>query len=302
MSPRNIAYIGLGIMGAPMASHLAEGGHQVFAYNRTPGKPGVDTAREAGAKIVTNTIEAVKQADVVFCCLSDVADIENMLADEKLLAACKPGTLFVDMSTTGQECAKRLHKHLTKHGLRFLDAPVTGGDIGARNGTLTIMVGGEKNDYEECLPLLQLMGKNITYCGPAGSGQAVKLCNQILCAVNLIGVSEALSLATELGIDPNLVVDVCSTGAAGSWSLANLGPKILKEDFAPAFKIKDMRKDLRLIAETVGEIKSKFPGTALADAHFAEVEKLPATTGSDQGTQAMFKAYKNAKASCVAIS
>jgi 3-hydroxyisobutyrate dehydrogenase len=285
-------------MGAPMAAHLAEGGHQVKAWNRTPGKPGLETAARGGCQIVASAAEAVKGAEVVFACLSDAADLEKVLSDENLLSAAGAqtrvaagGTVFVDMGTTGPVCAVKMSKLLKARGFRFLDAPVTGGDVGARNATLTIMVGGDRQDFDFCLPLFQLMGKTVRYIGEAGSGQAVKLCNQILCAVNLVGVCEALSLAEQLGIDANLVVEVCASGAAGSWSLANLGPRILKSDFAPGFKIKDMRKDIALVAQAAGDLADKLPGTALADAKFNLVAQTAGTTGGEQGTQAMIRSY-----------
>lgn len=293
MGKPTIAYLGLGIMGGAMAANLASKGYSVFGWNRTPGKPGAKRAEAAGAKIAVSATEAVQKADIVFLCLSDVKDIEEMLLGvTTVTATAKKGTLFIDMSTTGPQCAKRLSQELSKVGMRFLDAPVSGGDIGAQNATLTIMVGGSKSDFDEVKPLFDCIGKNITYCGPAGSGQAIKLCNQILCAVNMVAATEAIKFAEALGVDPQLVVDICSTGAGGSWALTNLGPKIVRGDFAPGFKIKDMRKDLRLVAESVTGDNVDFPGTTLATSKFEQVQQLDNGNGNEQGTQAMIRAYR----------
>ncbi|MBX9877973.1 MAG: NAD(P)-dependent oxidoreductase [Candidatus Obscuribacterales bacterium] len=287
----SVAYLGLGIMGGAMAANLATKGHSVFGWNRTPGRPGARVASEAGANIIGSASDAVSQADVVFLCLSDVSDIEEMLLGANAVTkAAKKGTLFIDMSTTGPQCAQHLAQELDKLGMRFLDAPVSGGDIGAQNGTLTIMVGGAESDFEKAKPLFACIGKSITYCGPTGSGQAVKLCNQILCAVNMVAVTEAIRFAELTGIDSQLVIDVCSTGAGGSWALSNLGPKILKGDFAPGFKITDMRKDLRLVGQSLSDANHGLTGTTLAAENFQQTAALE--SGDTQGTQAMIRIYR----------
>ncbi len=289
-----VAYLGLGIMGGAMAANLAAKNYSVFAWNRTAGRPGVKVAESAGATITNTAAEAVAKANVVFLCLSDVADIEQMLLGaNSVTKSAKPGTIFIDMSTTGPACAKRLSEELAKEGMRFLDAPVSGGDVGAQKATLTIMVGGDESSFQEAKPLFECLGKNITYCGEAGSGQAVKLCNQILCAVNMVAVTEAIRFAELAGVNPELVVDVCSTGAGGSWSLANLGPKILQADFAPGFKIKDMEKDLGLVLKTLPAGDGSLQGTTLAAGKFQKAKQVDATGGGDQGTQAMIRAYRN---------
>lgn len=289
-----VAYLGLGIMGGAMAANLASKGYTVNAWNRTSGRPGVKVAESAGATISNSAAEAVQNADIVFLCLSDVSDIEQMLLGvDSVTKSAKKGTLFIDMSTTGPECAKRLSQELAKEGMHFLDAPVSGGDIGAQKATLTIMVGGEKSKFEKAKPLFDCLGKNIFYCGDAGSGQAVKLCNQILCAVNMVAVTEAIRFAELAGVNPELVIDVCSTGAGGSWALANLGPKIVKDDFAPGFKVKDMRKDLRLVTQSVPPHDGNLQGTTLAAGKFQQAEQLDGANGGDQGTQAMIRAYRN---------
>ena len=288
-----IGFLGLGIMGGAMAANLARAGQPVFAWNRSPGKPGMAAAADAGATLVDTAEAAVEQAQIVFLCLSEAKDVEEILLGENGVAArLRPASLVVDTGTTGPDCAQRMSRALKEMGVRFLDAPVSGGDVGARNGTLTFMVGGARADFDECMPFFQAMGKNIKYCGPAGSGQGVKLCNQVLCAVNLVAVCEALKLAQVMNIDPNLVVDVCSTGAAGSWALSNLGPKILAGDFEPAFMIKHMVKDLDLVADAVGNLQRELPGTQLARNQLEIAAEMAGTTGGDQGTQAMMRVYR----------
>jgi len=222
------------------------------------------------------------------------------------LSAARPGAVVVDFSTIGPEAAQTVSRRLTAGGLCFLDAPVTGGDVGAKNATLTIMVGGSEADYQAVLPLLELLGKNIRYCGPAGAGQALKLCNQVLCAVNMVSVCEAFTLADRLGLDRALVVDVLQSGAGGSWALANLGKRILNEDLKPAFSLRNMLKDLRLVFSSIedssiedGESDSGagarelLPGTALSDRLFARVAGESNDAPDAYGTQAMVKAYNS---------
>ncbi|MDJ1170422.1 NAD(P)-dependent oxidoreductase [Roseofilum sp. BLCC_M154] len=285
---KQLAFLGLGVMGGPMSANLARAGYTIKGWNRTPDRPGVKTALESGVKIVTSIQEAVATADVIFSCVGDVPDVEQVLCGPESVAEfAPPGSLVVDMSTIGPKAAQAISQTLAAKDLRFLDAPVSGGDVGAQNGTLTIMVGGTEADFQDCLPFFEVMGKSIHLCGPVGSGQAVKLCNQVLCSANLIGLCEAIKLAQKQKIDPNLIVEVCSGGAAGSWALSNLGPKINQSDFAPGFAIKHILKDLRLVLEMLED--REFPGTELANQYFKQVEALE--NGGEFGTQAMMKVY-----------
>ncbi|MGK7871798.1 MAG: NAD(P)-dependent oxidoreductase [Xenococcaceae cyanobacterium] len=290
---KQIAFLGLGVMGGPMTANLARNGYPVKAWNRTPNSPGVEIAASVGAKVVSSLREAVESADVIFSCVGDVPDVEEViLGAEGLVKYAKPDALIVDMSTIGSDAARKIGTELKKHNLRFLDAPVSGGDIGAQKGTLTIMVGGEPSDFEECKPLLEVMGKTIRLCGSVGSGQAVKLCNQALCAVYMVGLCEAMKMAEQQGIDPNLMIEVCSTGAAGSWALSNLGPKIVESDFEPGFMIKHILKDLRLVQETIKPSGQNLPGVELANRLFKIIKELDGGKGAEQGTQAMIRAYR----------
>ena len=290
---QQIAFLGLGLMGGPMSANLATKGNTVKAWNRTPNAPGIAIAQAAGAIIAPSIQEAVTSAKIIFTCVGDVPDVEEVLLGAEGVAKYAPaGALVVDMSTIGRNAACNIATQLKEYQLRFLDAPISGGDIGARKGTLTIMVGGEESDFQECLPLFEAMGKTIRLCGGVGSGQAVKLCNQILCSVYAVALCEALKMANLQEIDPNLIVEVCGTGAAGSWALSNLGPKIIESDYNPGFAIKHILKDLRLVFEEVGN-REEFPGTELADRLFKVVRDLDNGEGKELGTQGMMKAYNS---------
>lgn len=293
---KQVAFLGLGVMGGYMAANLARGGYSVKAWNRTPNRPGVEVAASAGAAVVLSIREAVEAADIIFSCVGDVPDVEEViLGTGGVSEFAKPGALVIDTSTIGPDAARKIGAELKKHTLRFLDAPISGGDIGAKNGTLTIMVGGEPTDFEESKLVLEVLGKTIRLCGPVGSGQAVKLCNQVLCAVHMVALCEAMQLAEQQEIDPNLVVEVCSTGAAGSWALSNLGPKIIASDFKPAFMIKHILKDLRLVQESLTSSGQELPGVEMSDRLFKIVKELDGGMGGEQGTQAMIRAYRETK-------
>lgn len=287
---KNIAFIGLGVMGSPMASNLVQGGYSVKGWNRTPNRPLVSQAAEVGVTLTGAIADAVQDADYIFICVSDVEDVKSVLfSDTGIANHASPHALIVDFSTIGATAAREIATQLQSYSLRFLDAPISGGDIGAQNGTLTIMVGGNKADFEACKPILETMGKTIVYCGDTGSGQAVKLCNQVLCSVYMVALCEAMQLAEQLKIDPHLIVEVCSTGAAGSWALSNLGTKVAEADLEPGFMIKHILKDLRLVQENLGEANLNLPGVKLANQLFQEVQEMG---GSQQGTQAMIRAYR----------
>jgi 3-hydroxyisobutyrate dehydrogenase len=290
MLKNNIAFIGLGVMGSPMAQNLVKHQYNVKGWNRNQlDRPLVTQARENGVKIVSTIEDAVKDADFVCICVSDVPDVNEVIFGEGgIIYFAKPETIIIDFSTIGPQAVQEINQKLRSNGLHFIDAPVSGGDIGAQNGTLTIMVGGEKSDYEKSLPILNAMGKNIVHCGDVGQGQAVKLCNQVLASIHMMAICEAVELAKTLDIDPDLMIQVCSTGAAGSWALSNLAPKIVASDFAPGFMIKHILKDLRLVQESLEN--QTLSATNLATQMFKIVENLG---GTEQGTQAMIRAYQN---------
>jgi 3-hydroxyisobutyrate dehydrogenase len=294
---QKIAFLGLGVMGGAMAANLVKRGYSVLGWNRTKDRPTIATFTSVGGTLAESLEDAVKEADVVFSCLGDVPDVtEVLIGDHGAMHFAKANTLFIDTSTIGSDAAKTIGNALMHDGLRFLDAPVSGGDVGARNGTLTFMVGGNPEDLQECLYLFEAMGSNIKHCGAIGSGQAVKLCNQTLVSVYMLALCETMQFAEKMGLDPRLIVDVCGSGAAGSWALTNLGMKVATGDYQPGFAIKHMLKDLRLVQEISDRQDLDFsvdlPAIALAMQNFQKVSQLDDGQGAEQGTQAMIRAYQ----------
>ena len=278
-----VGFIGLGIMGRPMAENLIKAGFALSVHNRSRAREA--PLAEAGAAVAATPAEVARQAEAIITMVPDTPDLEAvLLGSEGVLSAARPGLLAIDMSTVSPERSREIARVFESKGADFLDAPVTGGDIGARQATLTIMVGGRKEAFERGLPLFQAMGKRIAHVGPSGAGQALKLCNQILCAVNMIGLTEALGVAARSGLDLNQFLDVLGTGAGGSWALANLGPKIVARDLKPAFMVRLMQKDLRLAQELGRRVGVPLAGTALAQQLF---RGLDAHGEGDLGTQAM---------------
>jgi len=291
---KQIAFLGLGIMGASMTANLARKGFSVKGWNRTPTNPGVTIAAEAGATIASSLKEAVKDAQIIFTCVADVPDVKEVILGDQGVAKFAPsGAIVVDMSTIGREAACSISQELEAYNLRFLDAPVSGGDIGAKNGTLTIMVGGKETDFQECVPLFTAMGKTIKLCGPVGSGQAVKICNQVIVAIHMIALCEGITMAQQQGIDPHLMLEVCGTGAAASWDLANLAPRILNGNLKSGFMIQHILKDLGFVQQTLENSTQDLPGVELAVRLFNLVSQLDDGQAITLATQAMIRAYHN---------
>jgi 3-hydroxyisobutyrate dehydrogenase len=283
-----LAFLGIGIMGRSMARNLARSNKDVHIWNRTKNPWLTEYATESGAQLANTIPDAVKSANIIFTCFTGPEDVKSVLLDQGGVAASAPSeAIIVDSSTIGPRAAIEIEKALHERGLNFMDAPVSGGDIGAREGTLTFMVGGAEEHFQRCLPYLSSMGKTIKHCGPVGAGQSVKLCNQILCAVNLIAVCEALNLAKTLDLDPSLVIDVCGKGAGGSWALTNLGPKVIANDYTPGFMMKDMLKDLGFVKT----LRPDLPGLNLSIDRFERAKALIGNDAERLGTQAMAEAY-----------
>lgn len=277
-------------MGGGMTANLARKGNECKVWNRSQNSRNLQMAIEAGCTNASSIKDAVSDADIIFTCLSEEKDLDQIiLGADGIAEHAKKGAIIIDMATTGPACSKRIAASLASKGLRFLDAPVSGGDIGAREGTLTVMVGGEKEAFDKVLPYFQCMGKTVTHCGPHGAGQAVKLCNQILCAVNLVGVCEAFSLADEMQIDRQMIVDICGAGAAASWALSTLGPRIAKGDLAPGFRLGHMLKDLNLVKNASENLS--LPGVDLSLSKFDDGIKAGADL-EKSGTQSMILAYE----------
>jgi 3-hydroxyisobutyrate dehydrogenase len=258
----------------------------VTVYNRTPAR--AEPLAAAGAQVAPSALAAGQGQEIVISMVTDSPDVEAvLLGPEGAAASAAPGTVFVDMSTIAPEAARRIGRALAARGFAFLDAPVTGGDVGAREGKLSILVGGEGAVLEGVRQVLGAMGARITHCGGPGAGQTMKACNQILCALNMVGVVEALHLARKGGLDQRMVVEALGPGAGGSWALEKLGARIASEDFAPGFMIKLIQKDLRIVQELAGALGLPLDGTALAQRTFADNE---AHGEGDLGTQAMYRA------------
>jgi len=283
--PRSLGFIGLGIMGSAMALRLVRAGHRVTVYNRTPSRAAPLVT--AGARQAPTPRACAEGNEVILSIVTDAPDVEEVLLGPQGAAlGAPPGSVFIDLSTIAPSAARRIGEALRAKGFAFLDAPVTGGDVGAREGTLSILVGGEATVLERVRDVLSVMGKRITLCGPQGAGQMVKACNQILCALNMVGVVEALHLARRGGIDLGVVLEALIPGAGGSWTLEKLGPRIARGDFAPGFMIRLIQKDLRIVQDTARALGLPLRGTALAQEYFADNE---AHGEGALGTQAMFK-------------
>ncbi|OMF38824.1 oxidoreductase [Paenibacillus sp. FSL H8-0548] len=280
-----VGFIGTGIMGASMAGHLLNGGCTVHVYNRT--KSRADALMSKGA-IWQDTPKAVaEQCEVIITMLGYPTDVEEVyFGAAGLIENAKANAVLIDMTTSSPSLAKRIALEAANKGLAALDAPVSGGDIGAKEARLSIMVGGEERFFQAILPLLTLMGKNIVHQGAAGAGQFTKMCNQIAIATNMIGVSEALAYAKKAGLSQEKVLKSIETGAAGSWSLSNLGPRIINGDFSPGFYVKHFMKDIKIAIESAEELELPLPGLALARSLY---EQVIAIGEENSGTQALYK-------------
>ncbi len=283
----NIGFIGLGIMGFPMAKRLIEAGYNVTVYNRTSDK--AKPLVEIGAKPAATPRECAKGNEIVISMVTNSPDVEAvLLGPDGAVHEAVANALFIDMSTIAPEAARNIGRELNAKGIAFLDAPVTGGDIGARQGALSILVGGDAACLERArYGVFNILGTKITHCGPQGSGQIVKACNQILCAVNMVAICEALHLARLVGIDASLVIKALAGGAGSSWALENLGPKIAAGDFRPGFTVNLLLKDLEIAEKIASDLGLRLDGASIAlelleNNFFCDEEGL--------GTQAMYMA------------
>ncbi|MDA0336199.1 MAG: NAD(P)-dependent oxidoreductase [bacterium] len=284
-----IGFVGLGIMGAPMAQHLLKAGFSLKVYNRSD-RPRVQQVIDAGGQRVGTPKAAAEGSDVIITMVTDTPDVESViLGEDGIIHSVSKGATVIDMSTISPRVTQEIAVILAKHGVHMLDAPVSGGDVGAQSGTLSIMVGGQQQVFDDCLPVFEAMGKNINLIGGNGAGQTTKACNQIAVSVTNLAMAEALMLAAASDLDVGKVVDAISGGAAGSWQLTNLGPRILKGDFAPGFMVRLQQKDLKLVLAAANDVKLALPGVSLAHQYFNIVERLG---GADEGTQALIKAYE----------
>lgn len=285
---KRIGFIGLGLMGSGMSMNLLRAGFPITVWNRTPSK--MKPLLDAGAEGAGSPREVAERSDVVVDIVTDSPDVEGvLLGPEGVIHGARPGTVVIDMSTISPSVTRRIAEELGKKDVRMLDAPVSGGDVGAKEGTLSIMVGGDEEVYEECLPIFQAMGRTITHVGDNGMGQTVKLVNQILVGMNMLGVAEALMFAKKSGVDLEKCLAAVSGGAAGSWQLTNNGAKLLRGDLEPGFKVKDYIKDLRLIMEAAADAEMPLMGASVVQQMF---RSLDAEGLRQKGTQAVIRAVE----------
>ena len=283
-----IGCIGIGVMGKSMVSHLMEAGYEAHIYTRT--KATAETLLTKGAIWEETPGKVAAAADVIITIVGYPHDVEEVyLSEDGILANCSPGNIVIDMTTSSPKLAKTIYESAKEKGVASLDAPVSGGDVGAKNGTLSIMVGGDEATFEAVYPLFEIMGKNIVFQGAPGSGQHCKMANQIAIASTMMGVCESIRYAEKAGLDPATVLKSIETGAAGSWSLSNLAPRMIKDDFDPGFYVKHFIKDMNIALESSKEIGLSAEGLALAKSLYDQVAN---DGGENLGTQALYKNYK----------
>ena len=284
-----VGWIGLGIMGAPMARNLLRAGHDVVAWNRSAER--LDAAVAAGAQRGASPADVASRSDVVIACVRASADLEEVaIRPGGVIDGIRRGAVFIDMSTISPAVTREVAATLEEQGVAMLDAPISGGEQGAIDGTLSIMVGGAAEALERVRPIFEVLGATVTHCGPTGAGQTVKLCNQIAVCINNLAMAEALVFCERSGVDPATMLLAITQGAAASWQLSNLGPKIVERDFAPGFKVGLQQKDLRLALEAADELRVPLVGTSLVHQLFAAVERAH---GADVGTQALVRALES---------
>ena len=269
-----VAFLGLGVMGYPMAAHLARAGHDVAVYNRTAEKARRWTDEHAG-QAHASPGEAAREADFVFCCVGNDADVEQVtLGRDGAFGTAIAGSVFVDHTTTSANLARRLDAAARDRGFHFLDAPVSGGQAGAENGSLTVMVGGEVEPFERARPVIDAFAKRVQLLGPAGSGQLAKMVNQICIAGVVEGLAEGLHFAKQAGLDPRAVIDVISNGAAQSWQMDNRHETMIEGRYDFGFAVDWMRKDLGFALNEARRNGAHLPVAALVDQLYAEVQAL----------------------------
>jgi len=275
---RKVAFLGLGVMGYPMAGHLALAGHSVTVYNRTATKSQAWCAEFSGAAKLTHAATpklAARDADIVFSCVGNDDDLRGIaLGADGAFAGMKPGAIFVDHTTASANVARELYAAARQLGLQFIDAPVSGGQAGAQNGMLTVMCGGDLAAFDSVLPIAMAFSRAFTLMGTSGAGQLTKMVNQICIAGLVQGLSEAIAFGQNAGLDMNQVLDVIGKGAAQSWQLDNRGKTMVADQFEFGFAVDWMRKDLGLVLEEARRNGSRLPVTALVDQFYADVQRM----------------------------
>ena len=288
-SARRVAFIGLGTMGAPMAAHLQRAGHDVTVYNRTITKAEAWVAEHGGRLAATplQAVNAASGADIVFTCVGNDDDLREVCAGAQgVLGGLKPGAIIVDHTTTSAEVARELSALSAKQGVAFIDAPVSGGNLGALNGVLTVMCGGDPQAFEQVKPVIAAFARAVTHLGASGSGQLAKMVNQVCVGGLLQGLAEALAFGEKAGLDMPRVLEVISQGAASSWQMVNRGPTMVRDEFDFGFAVDWMRKDLGLVLDEARRLGARVPATALIDQFYADVQAMG---GGRQDTSSLIR-------------
>lgn len=280
----HLGFVGLGVMGAAMAGHLADKGHRLTVWNRTREKAEPFRGR---AEIAESLEQLAREATIIFVCVSRTEDVQDVVG--RLAAKANKGTLFVDHSTIAPRAARELAASLEERGLRLMDAPVTGGSIGAARGTLTAFCGGRDEDFERALPYLEAYTKTARLVGSAGAGQMMKMANQIAVCLTLLSMAECLAFAERAGLDLEACIELIGSGAGGSWSLQNYGPKAIAGDHTPGFSIANQQKDLVYAIEAAREVGAALPGTALVHQLLAALENAGE---GERATTALFEVLR----------
>ncbi len=283
-----VGFIGIGVMGKSMVSHLMNGGYTANISTRTKAK--ADELLQKGAIWKDTTAEVAAASEIIITIVGYPKDVEEIyLGDQGIIAHARKGSLVIDMTTSSPTLATKIYEKAKEKGIDALDAPVSGGDIGARDARLSIMVGGDQEAFDRAQPLFELMGKNIVYQGRAGSGQHCKMANQIAIASTMMGVCESIRYAEKAGLQPETVLQSIEAGAAGSWSLSNLAPRMIKDDFEPGFFVKHFIKDMTIALQSCEHIGLDAVGLALAKSMY---EQLAEAGQEDKGTQVLYTHYK----------
>ena len=285
-----LAFLGLGVMGAPMAGHLQKAGHDVTVYNRTAAKAD-DWVKEYGGAMARTPAEAAKGADFVMACVGNDDDLRSVcLGSDGAFATMSPGAVFVDHTTVSAAVTRELYSAANDNQISFVDAPISGGQAGAENAVLSIMCGGDQGAYDRAQPIMEIYSKICRRIGDSGAGQMTKMCNQIAIAGLVQGLSEALHFADKAGLDGRAVVEVISQGAAGSWQMSNRYETMLDDHFEHGFATDWMRKDLGICLSTADETGASLPVTALVDQFYKDVQKMG---GGRWDTSSLFKRLQN---------
>jgi 3-hydroxyisobutyrate dehydrogenase len=282
-----LGFIGLGVMGTPMAGHLVAAGNDVTVWNRTASR--AEPLRASGAKVAASPVDAARGADGVFVCVGDTPDVMQVIfGDDGVAHGLAPGALVVDCSTIAPDAELKVAGRLAAHRAHYLDAPVTGGQKGAIDGTLTFMVGGDERHIEQARPWFMAMGKKIVHAGPLGCGQKLKMVNQVVCAIHLLALGEGFAAARALGLDVRQARDLLISGAARSWAIEIYGEKILNDDFAPGFSLKWQTKDIRIAMEALVPAGLDLPGLKAA---YRQLNEAMARGYGDDGSHSVAKLY-----------